>query len=158
MINIRQGDAISNARECADDGNRTVLVHGCNVEGIMGAGFAKQVVARMPNACATYFMAHNREGGQCFAGKDHATDLTVIHLITQTLDEPQSGRFKIGWFTGGLQSLAYELTKDADSLGDAHLHMPRIGAGLGGGDWFTIERNILVISKMLKVPITIWVL
>lgn len=133
-----------NLLECEEK----TIVHGCNAQGKMGAGVAKAIKEKYPNVFKEYEMLCNSysQSGElpsllgrcqviyCSDGK------AVINAITQM----NYGREK------GMLYISYETIKkvfsDINEWGKRghvkEIAMPKIGAGLAGGDWNIIEKII----------------
>lgn len=127
-----------------------LIAHGTNSLGVMGSGFAKQVKELYPNVYKEYSKAfvdnklelgyiqiipaidsENREFyiANCVTQKGYG--LTIQHVNYDAVRECMSGlnahmkwatKLRAGFWT--------------------HIAMPKIGAGLGGGDWNIIETII----------------
>ena len=53
-FNIRKGDLFSFLTSSDLDGAMQVVLHSCNAQGVMGAGFAASVKSRFPECYQTY--------------------------------------------------------------------------------------------------------
>lgn len=131
------------------DGSEPWLLHGCNAQGVMGSGVAKAIRAACPEAYAVYKEVERRKGLQlgdisCALSK---SGKTIYNGITQQY----YGR-------GGKRYVDYdaiaEVIRKLDFLADDYhqqdvleVAMPKLGAGLGGGDWDTIAEIIEQGSK-----------
>lgn len=137
-----EGDLIKLAKEGMFD----IIAHGCNIMCTMGAGIAKQIAETWPEVRA----ADNRTTpgdlrklGTIDAVKADYSNLFIVNMYTQPS------------FGAGLQ-----VDYSAIDLAFSHLTtytrrfmhvygylpsvgIPKIGAGLGGGDWDRIEKIIL---------------
>ena len=118
-----------------------VIVHGCNAVGVMGSGFAKELRSKYPecytkyhNFCNSYKNTSELMGRVCYW---HGSNITIANCITQE----KYGR-------DGNKYVSYDAIND--SMKDIYIEfsdinpkpiisMPKIGAGLGGGDWSIIE-------------------
>lgn len=121
----------------AADGAFDVIVHGCNCFCTMGAGIAKGIAAQFPEAYAAD--RHTAKGdrlklGTCsFAAVQvNGRTLTVVNAYTQ-FDFRGSG------MKADYAALRSCLRWVAETFPDARIGLPKIGAGLAGGDWATIE-------------------
>ena len=117
-----------------------VIVHGCNAQGVMGSGVAKALRDKYPSIYEPYRALCN-DVGLC---KEHIlgryvsvrvlSPLLVVNAITQ-----------LHYGRDGIKYVSYDAVHDAfKRLSRYHdtMHIPKIGAGLGGGDWNIIERII----------------
>lgn len=155
-----------------------ILVHGCNTQGIMGAGFARSLRERYSDAYKAYRSTFSRIGL-------HLGQLVLIGGIPSTLLEPPLGEGLVEYRSPMLPErliIANAMTQDrlAQKPGEVvvsypaieeafvkvrHLaevtgldvHFPLIGCGLAGGDWNEVSR---LIENCLgpKVRAKLWVL
>jgi O-acetyl-ADP-ribose deacetylase (regulator of RNase III) len=138
MIVYRTGDVV----EAFKKGEIDVLVHGCNGCGVMGSGIAKQIKDEFPWAYDAY-KKYEKDYGLglgTFSYQFHPmTDgklRGVINLVTQDKYLPRDQRhFSYDYFCNGISNVA-------SSFPLKKIGMPKIGAGLGGGDWKVIEAII----------------
>ena len=139
------------------DVTRGIIVHGCNCQGVMGAGVAKAIKEKWPRVDANYRMQYN----------DGAVFLGDIQVCTKKPDLRLFDKYN-SWTTPDLPDevivinaftqFSYGTEKrqvdyDAVSACFAKVRMiardtglpvffPKIGAGLGGGDWAEIAPRI----------------
>jgi O-acetyl-ADP-ribose deacetylase (regulator of RNase III) len=148
MIHYAKGDLIKSVTS-------GVILHQCNAYGVMGAGFALQLKNTYPDIfktyreyCADFAIDPKRLLGESLVTK--TGELTVINAFGQ-----------VG--TGGRKATSYDaLDKIFYNLYNGHevpdnINMPKIGAGLGGGNWGVIEQIILSYLPADKT-VTVWVL
>lgn len=129
MIQETKGDII----EMAKQGWFDVLVHGCNCFCTMGAGLAKRIKEEFPDA---YYVDKGTIRGD--RSKLGQISLAVMeHLII--------GNAYIQYRYGGSGvHCDYRAVQDVmdrlhESFPDNRIGMPKIGAGLAGGDWKIIR-------------------
>ena len=131
MIEYRKGNLL--------DVTEGIIVHGCNMQGIMGAGVAKAVKAKYP-ACFDDYCQRLATGfyvlGEVINYKVNSK-LYISNALTQQ------------YFGRAVRQVNYAAIVRAfdDNIAVAQdtglsLHFPKIGAGLGGGDWNIIEQLI----------------
>ena len=131
------------------DAKEGIIAHGCNAQGVMGAGVALAIKNKWPVAFQTYADWYSNFGlelGQViWADVD---DKLIANCITQETYGRQDGKVYVDYdairicmknirIGGGIIPLG---TTDKSPL--ANVAMPKIGAGLGGGDWNKIEKII----------------
>jgi O-acetyl-ADP-ribose deacetylase (regulator of RNase III) len=117
-----------------------ILAHGCNSRGIMGAGVAKAIKDRYPEVYRNYFDIHRTSGlrlGDALPVKVN-DNLTVWNLITQS----DFGGLGTRWvnYSALVMSVLCMLN---DVPKNAVICIPKIGAGLGGGDWDYITELLI---------------
>lgn len=118
------------------------IMHGCNSKGVMGAGFALQVKKEYPYAYEEYrriFETRKMGLGEIQIVK--CRDRSIINAITQN----NYGRAKIRY--ASYDAIALAMATLEETLYGATVAMPKIGAGLAGGDWNVIEA---IIESELK--------
>ncbi len=125
-----------------------IIVHGCNCQGVMGSGIAREVKNRFPMAFHEYDKVHRTRGlklGEiCFA--EVAPNKFIINANTQ--DSYGGGKRFVSYdaiadsFTEVLR-FAQTIEKHREVKLD--IIFPAIGAGLGGGDWNIISAIIDVV-------------
>lgn len=119
-----------------------IIVHGCNAQGVMGAGFAKFISDKYPQVLSDYKKAA-REGLQLgsviFTPLSAKNDFYVCSAITQQYYGRESGRVYVDY---DAVEMAFV------TLGQFALHMalplkfPLIGCGLANGKWDKVKSRI----------------
>ncbi len=109
------------------------IAHGCNCSGSFGAGVAKQIAQRWPIARDAYFRSVPKLGDvQAVRVSD---DLTIFNCGTQQGYGRQNGKQYVSY-----EAIQQCMRKIKQMLPENEkVAMPKIGAGLGGGDWAVIE-------------------
>ena len=134
-----------------------ILVHLCNDVGRWGKGFVLAVSNRWREP-EELFRTSFASGSNSALGDVQfvavADDLVVANLIGQHgtarrgTTMPPVRYDAIG---KGLQTV-----RDRAQLVGASVHMPRIGAGLAGGDWQRIEAIVIATLIKCEVPTTVY--
>lgn len=114
-----------------------VIVHGCNIGHRFGAGIAKQIAIQFPGAykvdCATPKNDVSKLGDFSLYYHSDAPGV-IVNLYTQA---------DVG---GGVQvdydAVVVGFSRIRQMFNNLRIGIPRIGAGLGGGDWGVIENII----------------
>lgn len=108
-----------------DDFNRGgfFLAHGCNCQGVMGAGFAKQVKQRYPNVFEQFKSLKKPKPGEI-----QITEEGVINMFTQKF-YGKKGRASIDWIQECVDTIDDVIEEPSVILA------PKIGCGLGGLKW-----------------------
>lgn len=147
------------------------IVHGCNDCGVMGSGVAKAIRDKFPSAyteyrkwfeshCSTYKEDYLPLGEyQCIS--TNSEDLVVVNAITQHeymgfRGVRENRRYVSYW---AIYKILYNLQLGNTEFGDyKDIHIPRIGAGLGGGDWNEILKHITRSHETFsdRFDIVIW--
>ena len=127
-------------------GNEDVIVHGCNCFCVMGAGIAAQIKQHYPAAYDEdrQTTSGNREklGSYTFAICPHIYNkdkmVTMVNAYTQ---------YDMGAWNKPFDYEAFEIVlgKIKNHFKVQTIAMPKIGAGLAGGDWNKIESIINTI-------------
>lgn len=119
-----------------------IIAHGCNAQGVMGSGVAKQLRAKYPEVYVSYqkHVAEFREIGVRLIGSvDYVAvspDLRVANMITQEYYGNDGRRYVD--YLALKESMTYVLQRSEELWLDVHIPY-MIGAGLGGGDLTTIK-------------------
>lgn len=135
-MKITKGNLI----EMAINGDFDLIVHGCNCFGTMGAGVAKGIKAAFPQAfeadLATERGSKDKLGTCSFAEiPNEGAALIVVNAYTQ-----------FDWRGSGVK-VDYEAVRSCmrwikARYSGKRIGLPKIGAGLAGGDWKEIASII----------------
>lgn len=132
------------------------IAHGCNAQGVMGSGVAKAIRETFPRAYEEYherFIHNGLELGEVIAVRDKGK--VILNLITQEYYGTDKRHLNYGalanCFDDALRPIA-----DAPFDKNLRLAIPRIGAGLGGGDWSIIEEIIIFYSDLYNVDVVVY--
>lgn len=132
------------------DGHDAIL-HGCNCFHTMGAGFAKQIAQRFPQAVEadlrTVYGDVFKLGSWSAA---YADDICIFNAYTQYKISYTKPVFEYSAFDLILRKMA--LLKDGGSNIN-RLIMPKIGSGLAHGNWPLIEDIIKKHSKIFDITV-----
>lgn len=169
-----EGDLITLAQE----GKFDVIAHGCNCMSNMGAGIAPQM-AKAFN-CDKFHLEHpsyrgdiNKLGCIDFIKVITKFSLTSSSLIPNTTHSGISGKIEsqvvvINAYTqykygrnhsdGDKKPIDYEalilcMRKINHIFEGKHIGLPKIGAGLAGGDWVKIKK--IIQSELVDMKVTI---
>ena len=135
-MKIKKGDLI----KLAQAGEFDIIVHGCNCQGKMGAGIAKQIKKAFP--VAYYADQDYHKGGKaCLGNISVSATLTnhgmlyIVNAYTQ-LNYNRNGQ-QVDYDAIRQCFNKIKIIADKNRIG-----YPKIGAGLGGGDWEIIRKII----------------
>jgi O-acetyl-ADP-ribose deacetylase (regulator of RNase III) len=148
MIRYITGDLVKDAEQF------DVIAHCANCYCTMGAGIAPQIKAKFPEAyaadCATTKGDLNKLGTISYT---ETTKPIVVNLY---------GQFDYTGRRSGNMDLNYDAIRSAiklmkEKFSGKTFGMPKIGAGLAGGDWSIIEKIIEEEMRGEYVTIVNWV-
>lgn len=158
MIETRYGDILKEAKG--------ILVHGCNAQGVMGSGIAKQVKKMYPEAYDAYKAKESREGLVLseYSGRWVESDKYICNLITQkyfgrdgkvyaSLDAIREGfKYIVASCEEHNNNPRNKLEPQVNCI-----NFPLIGCGLGGLNWEDVSKVIdeVVPDEYTKV---LWML
>ena len=133
-MKITQGDLIKKAK----DGEFDLITHGCNCFCEMGAGIAKRIKREFPGAYLAdkqTSKGDRRKLGTCSFAEIENRHLIVVNAYTQ-FD-----------FRGRGVKVDYDAVRSCmnwikKNFPGRKMGIPKIGAGLAGGDWDTIAKII----------------
>lgn len=147
--------------QAAKDGYLDVVGHGCNCMCTMKSGIAPLMAAAFPAAHdadqATQKGDVSKLGTFSSAKVD---DLLVVNLYTQyTFTGRREGKMDLSYdaLKESLDNLADFLLEDPlNAPWDIRIGLPKIGAGLAGGDWGKIAK--IIRESLADFDVTIYVL
>lgn len=127
-----------------------IICHICNDRGAWGAGFVLALSKKWRYPEDFYRARQHYPLGHVDV-LSVEEDIFVANMIAQHGTGPD---------TYGIPPIRYAALVDAlkkvniiaEEI-NASLHMPRIGAGLAGGDWNAIE---IIIEEIVQVPVTVY--
>ena len=135
MIEYRKGDLLA-----VTSG---VIIHGCNSHGVMGSGVALAVKNKYPGAYESYrdYIVESKDDQTLLGSVIVYTvneNLLIANMITQKDFGTHKRQVNYGAIARGFDDLE-EFYANTPGL---VFHFPKIGAGLGGGDWEVIAEII----------------
>ena len=132
MIKYKQGDLLS-----LTEG---VIVHGCNAKGVMGSGVALAIKEKYPKAYEAY-KGFEAKHGLRLASLSIAK-VTPKVFVANLISQEDYGRNRlIKYVSYGAIHLGFEKL-NGHFPSSAVFNFPKIGAGLGNGDWKEISKVI----------------
>jgi O-acetyl-ADP-ribose deacetylase (regulator of RNase III) len=136
------------------DTEQSVLGHGVNCQGVMGAGIAKEFRSRFPNNYDAYKQACETGRGPggyllvpgqviLHTERDRLTDeiRTIVNLATQ--DKPGADAQYSHVFNSAMRA-AYRLVNNGSRV----MAVPMIGAGIGGLEWDKVETLLRAVEVL----------
>jgi len=152
-INYITGDATSPV-----GAKPIILVHVCNDVGGWGAGFVLAISKRWAAPESEFYKWHESEKGFKLGNVQFVEvedGLIVANMIGQRDIYPDKGIPPIRY--DALQKCLSKVCKKAKEIG-ASVHMPKIGAGLAGGEWNVIEEIIKEELCDKDISVTVYTL
>lgn len=122
------------------DAPQPMIIHQVNCQGVMGSGVAKAIKESYPIVYQSYRWLYNQtENKEQLLGYCQFVDIddnkTVVNLFSQFDYLPRTKRHT----SYDAMVKGFERIKEVT---DGDLAMPRIGCGLGGGDWHIVSAII----------------
>lgn len=162
MIKYKVGDLIT----AAQNGEVNVIAHGCNCFNAMGSGIAPLIAAAFPAAKEadqdTEKGSRSKLGTFSYANMWNPRPgpiglLQIYNLYTQyRYGRRADGKINLNY--GAFVSSFQSMLKDLESYdGVAKIGIPKIGAGLGGGDWDIISDLLEAITPK-EIDVTVYVI
>lgn len=130
MINYIKGDLF--------DTDADIIAHGCNCRGGYGSGVAKTMADKYPKARHYYLDKHDDDGWE-LGDVQYVTQRDgkiIANCATQDGYMPRN----VCHADYGAIRKCMELVKDFAKGNGYKVAIPKIGAGLAGGDWTKIEK------------------
>jgi O-acetyl-ADP-ribose deacetylase (regulator of RNase III) len=140
-MRIARGDLV----ELAATNNFNVIIHGCNCFNTMGAGIAAQIAKRFPEAARVDQMTvkgdPNKLGSYSIAAVrgDYDDALLIVNAYTQYAFGRGYPLVDYDAIQKVFSTVVYNLACLSDNM---RIGIPKIGAGLAGGDWKRINTII----------------
>jgi O-acetyl-ADP-ribose deacetylase (regulator of RNase III) len=136
------------------DTESNILGHGVNIEGLMGAGIAKEFSSRFPVMYDEYkdICKHGElVAGETWLWEDEASDFIVLNIASQ--DKPGK-HARLDWLESGLEDALEQLARAFDDV--EVIALPRIGCGIGGLDWEDVRPVLVAAAEKFNVDIELW--
>lgn len=136
------------------------IVHGCNAKGVMGSGVALAIKRKYPEAFLDYFKRYVTpiaEGGGLVLGTAYPFPVSSNLVIWNAITQEGFGQPTRNCSYDAIQTCFEQINTQLISTQSTYcqLHIPAIGAGLGGGNWEIIRE---IIEQTVTVPTTLWIL
>lgn len=123
-----------------------IIVHGVNCKGVMGSGVAKQIKERFPSAYADYMHKYKNDGWNLGDTQYSRTECDQPRFIVNCATQYNYGKDNEQYVN--YEALSYSLANVIRFAAREKysIAMPKIGAGLGGGNWNIILNIIYKLS------------
>jgi len=143
MIVYKKGDIL--------DSEEKVIAHGVNCSGGFGSGMAKAVAERYPSVRESYLYKFNTRGWELgevqLLGVGDGSGRFIANCATQQ----RYGRPEDGPFVS--YPAIRQVIRNLVQSNPTGFAMPKIGAGLAGGNWEIIEAIIQQESGSVEVRV-----
>lgn len=129
-----------------------IILHGCNMQGKMGAGLAKQIADKYPKVLEKYKKAlpYSRLGSVIYVS------INPNLIIANALIQDRYGRDpNITYCDYKAIEQAFKLASQRALFANMPLHYSKIGAGFANGDWKIIS-EIIEEGKLKNVEYIYW--
>lgn len=133
-INYIKGDLLSTTEG--------IIVHGCNAQGVMGSGVALAVRQKYPKA----YLKYKEEIQRGFLGLGDVQIVKVCEglFVCNAITQEFYGREKKLYVSYEAIRETFWSVFSVARRNEYSVNIPKIGAGLGGGDW---ERILQIIKE-----------
>lgn len=149
-----------NLLDMAEDGKFDIIVHGCNCMCTMGSGIAGQIAKRYPKAYTIDSLTQKGDANklgkftQAYVNgqslrqiapntrgvKKVNYNFTIINAYTQYGYDPSTKPVDYEAIYNAFKQI--KMLYDMNPMATMRIGIPKIGAGLAGGDWNRIEQII----------------
>lgn len=120
------------------------IAHGCNIQGVMGSGVAKDIKENFPYAYEMYKLLCDEK--EAYLGEIQpilASHRNIFKVVINCFTQEFYGRDNTKYVDyDAIRSCMREINKLIKNIEKKSVAMPKIGAGLGGGDWTIISQII----------------
>jgi O-acetyl-ADP-ribose deacetylase (regulator of RNase III) len=152
MLQEKVGDIFSHTDELVNG----IFMHGCNAQGVMGAGVAALVRDKFPEAYNSYVKYCYDHSANNFNPLGHVNfvlyplqNLVIANAITQFLPGPHAL----------IEAIQQALTTVVEyaQWENLEVHSVKIGCGIGGLEWDDVKSVYEYVSDSYpEVDITVW--
>lgn len=132
-----------------------LIIHGCNAQGVMGAGVALAIKNRFPEAYRSYRNAYLANDGLVLGSVIivPCEDKLGLKYIGNCITQEFYGKDKKQYCDyDAITDCLISIKNFCEELDLNTFAMPKIGCGLGGGDWRTV--SIIINTIFINTNIT----
>lgn len=149
MIEYRQLDLLM--IECG------VVAHGCNCQGVMGAGLAKVLREQYPSIFKEYTTLCTNKSPEELLGRAQMVSVSKNLMIANCFTQLSYGRDKTHAEANAVYDALYSLCdwmKSRREFGTVYL--PKIGCGLGGLNWeLDVEPRVRSLAEQTGIKFVV---
>lgn len=150
MIKYIEGDLLEELQPRA---HKVIVAHVCNNVGVMGKGFAQQLVEKYPSLRTRFKNAklNTPPSNYYFMAQPniYISNMVCMNGLYNKWNNPKPLDYKALY-------VCLEDTKRYAKDIDADIHMPKIGTGFARGNWDLVEKILNEVFK--EQTITVWTL
>jgi O-acetyl-ADP-ribose deacetylase (regulator of RNase III) len=133
------------------DNSHRVLVHGSNAQGVMGSGIALQIKNKWPNVYEAYSLRYKVFG--LYLGEIIPVQTIDGRVVINAITQENFGRNGVRYVDyDAIEQCFIKINDKVENWEVTEIGLPKIGAGLGGGDWNIIE-NIITKTATSYTPV-----
>lgn len=144
MIIYKRGDLFTTTDK--------IIVHGCNMQYTFGSGVARLVRDNYSEAYEEYLKQPELQLGSISYAESRGK--IIVNAITQQF-YGRDGRRYVDY--NAIRSCMQKVKELAfTTFSTSNVSIPKIGAGLGGGDWEVISSILNEDEIINKLNITVW--
>lgn len=156
-INYIIGDA---TKPSIKENEYSVICHCCNTLGAWGAGFVIPLGRQYPQAKEKYQIFIETTKPDERLGKVNCVKVNSNIIVANIMGQDKIGKQKDGSIPLSYHALEEGFNYIYDSFTNYNIpfsiHMPRIGCGLAGGDWNTVEKIIKKCFSEKNISVTVY--
>lgn len=131
-----------------------LILHGVNAQGRFASGIAKQMKEKFPIVAMRYFDRHKDQGWKIGDTQfNYIGDRIIVNACSQQY-YGYDGQQYVSYLA--LYKIFTDVFSFAVHSGIKKIAMPKIGAGLGGGDWSVIEGILIKCLSTRDIEVYIY--
>lgn len=148
MIKYAKGDVLKSGAD--------IIAHGCNCIGGFGSGVAGQIAKQFPIAKDSYLYKYEEQGWQLgdvqFVVIENTSLWSSRYIANCATQKEYYPRDKVHADYEAIR-VAMQKVKEFAKMHDLTVAIPKIGAGLAGGDWKIIEQILEAVFADYNVAV-----
>lgn len=129
-----------------------IIAHGVNCRAAIGSGVAGQIARLFPSAKSEYLRKFKEDGWRLGDVQFVFVEDKIIANCATQYDYGRSGVYVDYEAVASCLNKVFEFA----SAGSCGVAIPKIGTGLGGGDWDTINRIIQEALQERVIHLEVW--
>ena len=139
-------------------GKVNVLMHQANCFKIFGGGIAKEIKERIPQAYKVDALSLNtpQENFGHISGTENSVLKTHYSKVINLYGQYKLGSFERHTHYGALANALNEAVKTLSNNNDVVVGMPKLGCGLGGGDWKIVSELVEYAFRNFRGKVVVY--